>query len=125
MAEQPPHPRRFFCLEVSQRDIVSAPGPLRVEPSPGQLGRDRGPGTLPTDWAQAPTARPPMGTASPQSSGAERAGLERPSALPPQLSLQIGHGSGAQAQRCPAGPEEAMGHSHLPVSPGLPAGKGV
>ncbi|XP_055409493.1 translation initiation factor IF-2-like [Bubalus kerabau] len=51
----------------------------------------------------------------PESSGAERAGLEWPSALPPRLSLQIGHGSGAQAQRCPAGPEEAMGHSHLPL----------
>ncbi|XDB59487.1 hypothetical protein AB1E18_012880 [Capra hircus] len=50
----------------------------------------------------------------PQSGGAERAGPERPSALPPRLSLQIGHGSGAQAQCCPAGLEEAVGHSCLP-----------
>ncbi|XP_010849153.1 PREDICTED: uncharacterized protein LOC104996566 [Bison bison bison] len=64
---------------------------------------------------EAPAAQPRVGTASPQSGGEERAGPERPSALPLRLSLQIRHGSGAQAQRCPVGPEEAMGHSCLPM----------
>lgn len=119
-----PHPWGFFCLEVSQRDTISAPGPLRVgpvplerEPSPGQLGWVRGPGALPTDWAQVPlhglpsgrrggegrpgagpcAVRPPPAPWSPSSAPAalssDRTWLGRPG---PALPGGAGRGHGAQ-----------------------------